>query len=33
MQTQYGSVEQYFSEGLRIGTAGQQALRARLIGN
>lgn len=31
MQKQYGSVERYFSEGLGIDTAGQQALRARFL--
>jgi protein-tyrosine phosphatase len=33
MQKHYGSVEQYFSEGLGIDSAGQQALRARFFGN
>jgi protein-tyrosine phosphatase len=33
MQTQYGSVEKYFSEGLGIDAAGQQALRERFLGN
>ena len=32
MQKQYGSIESYFSEGLGIDTAGQQALRARFLG-
>lgn len=33
MQQHYGSVEQYFSEGLGIDSAGQQALRARFLRN
>ena len=32
MRKQYGSVENYFSEGLGIDAAGQQALRERFLG-
>ena len=32
MQKQYGSIEQYFSEGLGIDSSGQQALRERFLG-
>ena len=32
MQKQYGSIERYFSEGLGIDAAGQQALRERFLG-
>jgi protein-tyrosine phosphatase len=32
MQKQYGSIEKYFSEGLGIDVAGQQALRTRFLG-
>jgi hypothetical protein len=32
MRKQYGSIEKYFSEGLGIDAAGQQALRERFLG-
>ena len=32
MQKQYGSIEKYFSAGLGIDAAGQQALRERFLG-
>jgi protein-tyrosine phosphatase len=32
MHKQYGSIENYFSDGLGIDAAGQQALRARFLG-
>jgi protein-tyrosine phosphatase len=31
MQKRYGSIERYFSEGLGIDAAGQQALRTRFL--
>ena len=33
MQKQYGSIENYFAQGLGIDAAGQQALRERFLGN
>jgi protein-tyrosine phosphatase len=33
MQKKYGSIEKYFSEGLGIDSAGQQALRERFLGD
>jgi hypothetical protein len=32
MHKRYGSIESYFSEGLGIDAAGQQALRERFLG-
>ncbi|MCG6941485.1 MAG: tyrosine-protein phosphatase [Thiohalocapsa sp.] len=32
MRKQYGSIEDYFSEGSGIDSAGQEALRARFLG-